>query len=33
MANEMIGPWLVVQAKANMAERNLKHLSDSQSAV
>jgi hypothetical protein len=33
MANAVIGPWLVAQAKARVAERKSKHLSNSQSAV
>ena len=31
MADEFIGPWLVAKAKARIAERNSKHLSNSQS--
>jgi hypothetical protein len=32
-ADEMIGPWLVAQAKARIAQRNSKHLSKQQSAA
>jgi hypothetical protein len=31
MADAVIGPWLVAQAKAKIAERNSKHLSNPQS--
>ena len=31
-ANAMIGPWLVAQAKAQIAERNAKHLPKAGSA-
>ena len=33
MANAMIGPWLVAQAKAQIAERNSQHLSNSRKPV
>jgi hypothetical protein len=29
-AEEMIGPWLVAKARARIAERNSKHMSNSQ---
>jgi hypothetical protein len=31
MADAFIGPWLVVQAKARIAERKSQHLSNAQS--
>jgi hypothetical protein len=31
MSEALIGPWLVAQAKARIAERNAKHMSNSQS--
>jgi hypothetical protein len=32
-ADALIGPWLVVQARARIAERNSRHLSKTQSAA
>ena len=33
MANELIAPWFIEQVRAKIAERNSKHLSNSQAAL